>query len=77
MERLQQRFPHTLLLSFEPSTPDRDAAVQARRSVVGRTDAQVVADFFLDVAGRPISRPEADLVQEACDACRMSADAAS
>ncbi|MDP9318519.1 MAG: exonuclease SbcCD subunit D [Actinomycetota bacterium] len=77
MELLQQRFPHALVLSFEPSgRQDRDPA-EVSRGAVGRTDAQVVADFFTDVAGRSITIPEADLMHRACDACRVSGDAAS
>ncbi len=77
MERLQDRFPHALVLSFEPSARDERDHAEARRNLVGRTDAQVVADFFLEVAGRAITPAEADLVQEACEACRVTQDAAS
>jgi DNA repair protein SbcD/Mre11 len=77
MERLQQRFPHALLLSFEPSGVTDGQAAEPRRHVAGRPDAAVVADFFLEVAGRRITRAEADLVQQACDACRVAEDAAS
>ncbi len=77
MERIQQRFPHTLVLSFAPAAGQHQQAAEARRTVVGRPDAEIVADFFLDVAGRPVTGAEAELLQAACDACRVSEDAAS
>jgi exonuclease SbcD len=77
MERLQQRFPHTLSLSFEPTGGRQEDPDDIRRRSVGRTDAEIVADFFADVAGRTISADEAALIQRACEACRVTADAAS
>jgi exonuclease SbcD len=77
MERLQQRFPHALVLSYEPAVRPGDEPRPVDRGLVGRSDSQVVAEFFLEVAGRHITPAEAALVQEACDACRVSEDVAS
>jgi DNA repair protein SbcD/Mre11 len=77
MERLQERFPHALVLSYEPAARPGDEPRTVDRGLVGRSDSQVVAEFFLEVAGRHITPAEADLVQQACEACRVSEDAAS
>jgi len=77
MEQLQQRFPHVLVLSFEPAGEVAPDAVASRRHIKGRTDAQIVADFYADVTGRPIDAAEAALAQVACDECRISQGAAS
>ncbi|MGI8701446.1 MAG: exonuclease SbcCD subunit D [Nocardioidaceae bacterium] len=77
MEMLRQRFPHLLVLSFEPAGALDPQAVEQRRYARGRTDAQSVADFYAEVAGRPIEDAEAALVQLGCDACRISEGAAS
>ena len=53
-------------------------AAEVRRRSLGRTDAEIVADFFADVAGRPITRRRGRRsFSSACEACRVSADAAS
>jgi exonuclease SbcD len=77
MERLQQRFPHALVLAFQPEQPTGAGCPEPRRTVVGRTDAQIVADFFLEVAGRPVTTAEAALLQRACEDCRIAGDVAS
>ena len=77
MEQLQRRFPHTLLLSFEPVGSAGAATADHRVTPVGRTDAEVVADFFAEVGGRRITASEAALVRRACESCRVSADVAS
>ncbi len=78
MDQLRQRFPHILVLMFDPvGEVGLDPAAAGRRQAAGRSDAQTVADFYADVAGRPIDAAEALLVGRACDACRISAAAAS
>ena len=67
MERLRRRFPHTLLLAFEPSTPPADAAVAT--DVRGRSDHDITLDFVQAVRGTPANADEAALLQAACDAC--------
>lgn len=78
MDQLLRRFPHLLALAFDPPAGAASVdAVPSRGHAVGRRDAEVVADFFVDVAGRPIEADESALVQQACDACRVSEAAAS
>ena len=82
MEQLQRRFPHILALAYEPAAAGvadlglADPAGQDQR-LAGRRDADVVAAFFADIAGRQITDDEAALVAMACDACRVAQDAAS
>jgi exonuclease SbcD len=73
MDRLRTRFPHTLILSFEPSG-GAPAGETARVPVTGRSDHEIVLDFFRDVRGTPADDAEAALLLEACDACRVAAD---
>ncbi|MBA2445468.1 MAG: exonuclease SbcCD subunit D [Nocardioidaceae bacterium] len=77
MDRLRTRFPHALVLKFEPSPSCNDPATQLSDKVVGRSDAEVVANFFTDVRGSPLGDEEAALMSDACDACRVQEDAAS
>ena len=68
MARLRDRFPHTLSLAFEPTTPPADAApVTARRT--GRSDHDITLDFVADLRGRPASTVESALLRDAVDAC--------
>jgi DNA repair protein SbcD/Mre11 len=77
MDRLRKRFPHTLVLAFEPAGGGAASTVTMRDRVVGQTDAEIVANFFADVRGRKPDEAEAQLLQDACDACRVSEDIAS
>jgi DNA repair protein SbcD/Mre11 len=77
MEQVQSRFPHTLVLLYEPEEVRDNPPFDVLRLSPGRTDADIVADFFAEVGGRQITTAEARLVQQACDACRISEDAAS
>ncbi len=51
MDRLRTRFPHTLVLAFEPEGGNASSTVALRDRVVGRTDAEIVANFFADIRG--------------------------
>jgi exonuclease SbcD len=77
MDRLRTRFPHTLVLGFEPASQQpRDAPAGPGR-VIGRTDRDVLTNFFTDVRANPPSEDELDLLQAAADACRHDEDLAS
>jgi exonuclease SbcD len=76
MERLRARFPHTLVVGYEPEGA-RDTARVVGPRVLGRSDAEVLADFFTDVRTTPPTPEEAALLEAACDACRVAADEAS
>ena len=45
--------------------------------VLGRTDAEVISEFFRDMRGSDPDQDEAALLAAACDACRVAEDAAS
>jgi exonuclease SbcD len=70
MERLRGRFPHTLMLAFEPegaATPLRDYSARVR----GRSDLDVCCDFVRHVrGGRGPSEQERELLQQALEAVR-------
>jgi DNA repair protein SbcD/Mre11 len=68
MERLRRRFPHTLVLAFEPDgTPHGSAAPAARTH--GRSDHEVTLDFVADLRGTPATDVESAVLLAACDAC--------
>jgi DNA repair protein SbcD/Mre11 len=74
MERLRARYPHVLLLSFEP-----EGAVRAGGPVMprvdGRSDLDVALGFVAEVRSLEASTEEALLLQLACDSCRIDEDA--
>ena len=67
MDRLLERFPHTLSLVFEPANPPASATPMAR--VTGRSDHQIALDFVAEVRGVPADREEAELLQLAVESC--------
>ena len=67
MERLRRRFPHALVLSFDPAAPAPTATPVAR--VEGRSDHQVALDFVADLRGHPADDAEWALLLEAVEAC--------
>ena len=68
MERLRRRFPHTLVLSFEP--PDRSTSgVPTARLGTGRSDHDITLDFLTEVRGSGADEQEAQLLQRAVEAC--------
>ncbi|MGI8644874.1 MAG: exonuclease SbcCD subunit D, partial [Nocardioides sp.] len=67
MERLRARFPHTLVLAFQPAGGERDAAPGARTA--GRSDHEIALDFVADLRGTPASDVESRLMSEAVNAC--------
>jgi DNA repair protein SbcD/Mre11 len=74
MERLRTRFPHALVLAFEPGGGS-PAVVPGTRDLGGRSDHQIALDFFGDVRGTPATEAEAALLLDACDSCRHGSDA--
>ena len=74
MERLRTRFPHTLVLSFEP-TGGKAPSAPGSRPVAGRSDHEVALDFVTDVRGSKPTEAEAALLLDACDGCRHGSDA--
>jgi exonuclease SbcD len=74
MERLRERFPHTIILSFEPEGVSRD-----RRPVMphvdGRSDLDIALGFVAEVRELEATTEETLLLQLACDSCRINEDA--
>ncbi len=73
MDRLRERFPHTLLLGFEPEGPARDKGPVLPR-VDGRSDIDIALGFVAEVRELEATTEEALLLQLACDSCRINAD---
>lgn len=67
MDRLSRRFPHTLVLSFEPEAGHRTDSPAAQ--VSGRSDHEIALDFVADLRGAPATPTESRLLQAACEAC--------
>ena len=74
MERLRERFPHTLLLGFEPEGASRQRGPVMPR-VDGRSDLDVALGFVAEVRELEATTEEALLLQLACDSCRINEDA--
>jgi exonuclease SbcD len=70
MVRLRTRFPHTLVLTFEPEGGEQQPLSWSER-VTGRDDAQVAAGFVADVRGAPADDQEMHLLRQAFDCCRV------
>jgi exonuclease SbcD len=73
MERLRTRFPHALLLAFEPEGAPR-ARGPALPRVDGRSDLDVALGFVAEVRELEATTEEALLLQLACDSCRINDD---
>jgi DNA repair protein SbcD/Mre11 len=74
MDRLRERFPHTLMLAFEPEGTRRDRGPVLPR-VDGRSDFDVALGFVAEVRELEATTEEALLLQLACDSCRIDEDA--
>jgi DNA repair protein SbcD/Mre11 len=72
MDRLRERFPHTLVLGFEPASGARSGVPLAR--VQGRSDHDIALDFLAEMRGAPASDAESGLLREAFDACCEDTD---
>lgn len=78
MDRLRQRFPHALVLRFEPaSASDAEHPLPRRGGTAERSDRAVVAEFFEAMRSSPPDADELALVMAACDACRIDETLAS
>lgn len=67
MERLRSRFPHTLVLGFEPTRAAGDPTPRAHTT--GRSDHEIGLDFLADLRGTPATEGESRLLRDAVDAC--------
>jgi DNA repair protein SbcD/Mre11 len=71
MARLRARFPHALVLAFEPDSSGGHEQRSWTERVAGLTDAEIAAGFVADVRGEPADEEEALLLREALDCCRV------
>ena len=73
MDRLRERFPHALMLGFDP-----EGAAPARGPVLprvdGRSDLDIALGFVAEVRDLEATTEEQLLLQLACDSCRVNQD---
>jgi exonuclease SbcD len=72
MDRIRQRFPHTLVLGFEPR--GGAVSISSYAAALGRRtdDLDVCCDFLAHVrGGHPASAPERSMFAEAVEASRV------
>lgn len=74
MQRLRARFPHTVVLDFQPEGRAPRAGLVTPR-VVGRSDLDVALGFVQEVRDLEATTEEELLLQLACDSCRIAEDA--
>ncbi len=72
MDRLRTRFPHALVLGFEPTGGDPLSVPVARTR--GRSDHAIALDFVAELRGAPATEAESALLLDACDACCVDPD---
>lgn len=65
MDRLRRRFPHTVVLSFEPEGAPATVAASYRERLHGLDDLELVARFVHDVRGTDADAAERALLEEA------------
>ena len=73
MERLRERFPHTLVLSYDPAGARRERGPVLPR-VDGRSDLDIALGFVAEVRELEATTEEMLLLQLACDSCRVNED---
>ena len=69
MEKLRARFPHVLVLAFEPEGAAADAR-SYRARVTGRDDLTVATEFVAHVRNSPATAGEQKLLAAAFEAAR-------
>ncbi|NKZ06910.1 exonuclease SbcCD subunit D [Actinomadura latina] len=71
MERLRRRFPHTLVLGFDPEGGGTDGTRTWSERVRERSALDVAGDFVAEVTDGPATDAERALLREAFEACRQ------
>ncbi|HEX6919887.1 MAG TPA: exonuclease SbcCD subunit D [Actinomycetes bacterium] len=71
MERLRARFPHVLVLGFDPEGGETARSESYAARLHGRTDLQVATDFVAHVRSDP-DPAEAELLQRALESSRLA-----
>ncbi|MFF0520027.1 exonuclease SbcCD subunit D [Actinomadura nitritigenes] len=70
MERLRRRFPHALVLGFEPEGGGTDGARTWTERVRERSELDIASDFVAEVTDGPATEAERALLDEAFEHCR-------
>lgn len=71
MERLRRRFPHTLVLLFDPRGAVSADRPRAER-LAGRSDLDIARDFLTEVTGAPPAPADQALLADAFQSCRTA-----
>jgi exonuclease SbcD len=74
MDALRTRFPHVLVLAFEPDGVVPDGRGYRARTA-GRDDLAVAAEFVRHVSHAPPTQGEEELLKSAFEAVRTEEDA--
>lgn len=69
MERLRRRFPHTLVLGYDPEGGETEARTWSGR-VHERSSLGIATDFVAEVTDAPATEAERALLHDAFEACR-------
>jgi DNA repair protein SbcD/Mre11 len=75
MTRLRTRFPHVLVLDWQPDDEQVDGRSYTAR-VTGRDDLGVISEFVSHVRRTAVSQDEQDLLRQALEAGRLCAESA-
>jgi exonuclease SbcD len=75
MARLSKRFPHLLVLAFEPAGADAEPDAGYARRLRDRTDQQIAEDFVAHVRGSAADPAEQAILRDAFTAVRVTAAA--
>ncbi|MGH3189574.1 MAG: exonuclease SbcCD subunit D [Streptosporangiaceae bacterium] len=73
MDRLRTRFPHILMLAFDPDGVVADGRGYRAR-VAGRDDLAIATEFVQHVRNAPVTPPERQLLAEAFEAARVEGE---
>jgi exonuclease SbcD len=71
MERLRRRFPHTLVLGFEPEGDEAEDARTWSERVKERSELEIAGDFVAEMGQAEASEDERELLHEAFESCRQ------
>jgi exonuclease SbcD len=71
MDRLRRRFPHAVVLAFDPQGATATPAGSYAERLRGLDDAELVAQFVEDVRGQEAAEDERALLQDALAAGRV------
>ncbi|WP_021598087.1 exonuclease SbcCD subunit D [Actinomadura welshii] len=71
MERLRRRFPHTLVLGYDPEGGGADNTRTWTDRVRERSALDIAGDFVAEVTEAPATDAERALLHEAFEACRQ------